>query len=336
MRLTTMVMIVWFAGVFGPGVRAGDKQDGTSVPKDDVYHLTLSDGSTLTIEARLFHRGDRGESSAHAALWPKDEDGTKLAIWTADLTSVDYAPETKSYYALVKVMEDRIFIFAMWNGRYCVIDRRTGRVLKKGEGDDVLREYNDLVPLRLTTLFIPPSTTILGSLFPEEQAEEREKEKEQMEREQREADAIAISYSQRIPGSKLRKFYVVQFDTRQDAHAVAKLWRPVFVIVWKAEKASVSLDRRPAIARISINGHSVTPPAAKRAIYAIQPDYSLQQLSLTEEEITRLFSHITTRIEKRETALRERGTFPLDPSDPYWEQKVDPHRKIVELPQNLK
>ena len=302
---------------------AGDQQEGKSIPKDDTYHLTLSDGATLMIETRLCWRGDRGESTVSVGLWPKDEDGEKPPVWTADLTPVDYAPEKEPYYALVRVMEDRIFIFAMWNGRYCVIDRNTGRVLKKGEGDDVLIEYGSLVPLRLTILYIPPSTA--GVAFPTTPHEDN---LGQWEREQLEEDTVAMSVSQAIPGSKLRNYYVVQFDPHQGARAETRLWRPLFVIVWKAEGGLVSLDCRPAIAGIWINRHSVTPPAGKKAIYALQPDYSLQQLSLTEDEVTRLFSHITRSAERATTAIAiQRKSLP---SDPYWEQKVGPHLKVVD------
>jgi hypothetical protein len=240
-------------------------------------------------------------------------------VWAADFTSVNYAPETPAYYALVKVMEDRIFVFAMWNGRWCVIDKRAGRVLDKGNGDDVLREYRDLVPLKLTTLFIGPSET--------ERLQTPQERLEKFEKTELEADKIAISLSQTIPESKLRNQYVVQFDAHQDAHAELRQWRPRYVVVWKAEKASVSLDSCSDIASIRVNGHSVTPPAAQKAIYLLQPDYSLRQLSLSEKEISHLFSPIT-RLEKRATASYQRHTFPTDAR---WEQIVDPHLKIVEL-----
>ena len=248
---------------------------------------------------------------------------------------MDYVPETESYYALVSVRKDRVFIFAMWNGQYCVIDKHSGQVLKKGEGDDVLREYSGLVPLRLTTLFIPPSSGG-GLSFPQgdqtwEELILKEEQKRQKEEEQskREDDLIAMSFSQAIPGSELRKFYVVQFDSRQEAHAEPQSWRPLFVIGWKAENASVSLDCSSDIARIRINGRLVTPPTARKSIYVLQPDYSLQQLSITGEEMNRLFSHIK-RFAEGATTSYERHRFP---SDPEWEQTADPHFKIVDSSQ---
>ena len=83
-----------------------------------------------------------------------------------------------------------------------------------------------------------------------------------------------------------------------------------------------------------------------------QPDYSLAQLSFSREETARLFLHITD-IEKRQDqrlahlvryVARKRPRWKewmhavtvnegLFPSDTYWEEKVDPHLKVVEPPQ---
>jgi hypothetical protein len=112
--------------------------------------------------------------------------------------------------------------------------------------------------------------------------------------------------------------------------------------------------RGPGVAAVWVNGREVPLPTSKRGVYALQSDYSLQQLPLTQEEITRLFSHVT-RAEKRSDERLASIEAQLDPKkftdkvlaeiedeidnqdlfapDPYWEQKVDPHLKVVELPQ---
>jgi hypothetical protein len=228
---------------------------------------------------------------------------------------MDYVPGTECYYALVKVMDDRVFVFCIWDGQHFTLDKRTGRVLTKGKGDDALKEYGSLVPLKL--ILRRPST---GREMTKKEAEEFEKEELEAERQ-----TSVIFRVESIPGSKLGKFYVVRFDKTESKR------RPLFVIVWKASDIGpVSfghLDR--AVPSISIDRHALTPPPTTKAIYALQPDYSLQQLSLTDEEITRLFSHIT-RSEERAVPIDERDLFP---SDPYWEEKVDPHLKVVEPPQ---
>ena len=148
-----------------------------------------------------------------------------------------------------------------------------------------------------------------------QQAEDRAERKAERE-------TSAISRVQSIPKSSLEKFYIVQFDK-------AGLKRqPLLVIVWKAhDNESVDLNHLDTTAQdVAINGHRLTPSRTKKAIYALQPDYSLQQLSLTEEEIGRLFSHIV-QSEERAVSATEVETLP---PDPYWEKKVDPHLKVVE------
>ena len=47
------------------------------------------------------------------------------------VTSVHFVPEAGDYYALVNVMDDRFFIFFLWNGHYCAIDRKTGTISRE-------------------------------------------------------------------------------------------------------------------------------------------------------------------------------------------------------------
>ncbi len=137
-----------------------------------------------------------------------------------------------------------------------------------------------------------------------------------------EREASAVSRVQSIPGSSLEKHYLVQFDKPGLKR------QPLLVIVWKAKDTlSISLGQLDTDApTIAIDGHLMTPSRRKKAVYALQPDYSLQQLSLTEEEIVRLFSHIT-RSEERAVSSADVEIFP---ADPYWEEKVDPHLKIAD------
>ena len=130
-----------------------------------------------------------------------------------------------------------------------------------------------------------------------------------------------VELSQAIPGSNLKKFYVVQFETHPDGYLgpdgrfrsdwgpeTRRLsdgrpgpeWHPLFVIAWKATNSvPIGGVYLWPIADIEIEGHLMRPPSAKAAIYALRPDYSLEQLSLTTEETARLFSHITD-MEKRQ------------------------------------
>ena len=242
------------------------------------------------------------------------------------------------------------------------IGTKNGRVLSKGDGDNLLRRHNNLVPPSRTTESTPPLRKTGHALHGFEAV------KANVDMLQADRHDSAVLLSQTIPGSDLKKFYIVQFEAQPNGHP-GPAWRPLFVIAWKATTivSSVPIDfvfRRPKrtnsmpieyvllpMADITIFGHLVRPPSTKNAIYALKPDHSLEQISLTKEETARLFSRITD-VEKRqdqrlahlvrfikrkdprwkESLSALRANEGLFPSDPYWEQKVDPHLKVVEPP----
>jgi hypothetical protein len=169
----------------------------------------------------------------------------------------------------------------------------------------------------------------LQQVFPQcellyKSAEQKRKWLQALEEQDRRGERVssAIFRVQSTAESSLKKYYIVQFDKpglkRQS----------LVVIVWKAkDTSSITLDHLDKDAPvIEINSHLITPPPAKKAVYALQGDYSLQQLSLTEDEIGRLFSHITRSEERAVSSDDVR----ILPPDPYWEEKVDPHLKVVE------
>jgi hypothetical protein len=63
---------------------------------------------------------------------------------------VQYVPGADRYYALVNPKGDDLFVFFTWNKQYLIVDSQTGRVLDKGIGDEPLKRYAELVPLKLT------------------------------------------------------------------------------------------------------------------------------------------------------------------------------------------
>ena len=330
--------IVWLVIAIGGYAEASEKPEDNSASKDNLYHVTLSDGSRLKVICSWTENG-RKKPMVDVYLYSKNADNWSTT-WIRNLTSVDYTPEREPYYAWVKEMKNRLVIFSPWNNRYSIIDKHTGQVLKRGAGDAVLRDYGSFVPLKLT---IPRSHAIaLHGL-----------------KAVRFSVEMMIAYRQRstfklietIPGSKLKKFYIVRFVTHDGIHP-GPAWYPEFVIVWKAESLeSINLDDN-----LTINGHTVRSPTLKNTIYALHPDYSLKPLSFTTKETIRLFSHITD-IEKRRdrrlvssykllekldeqdpqwkeklSAINDNDEEGVFPSDSYWKQNVDPHLKIVEPP----
>jgi len=155
MRLILMCMIVWFPiAAIGDCANGDDKQRGDSILRDDLHRMTLADGSWLVINTPFPSDEQRKETLAvRVHLYPKGvhyEKQTDKCLWVADhVTSMDYVPDNERYYALAKETKGRIFIFFTWNAQHCTIDKQTGRILKKDQGDDALNAYDSLLPLKL-------------------------------------------------------------------------------------------------------------------------------------------------------------------------------------------
>ena len=136
--------------------------------------------------------------------------------------------------------------------------------------------------------------------------------------------------TQAIPASSMKKFYVVCFNTFWDPRPESKR-EPVAVIAWKGHGTSgIAFNVRKTT--VAINGHRVTPSPRKKAIYVVGPDYSLQQLTINEEEMSRLFADVM-RSEERTVSSFELMKLPPDQT---WERDVAPYLKVVEPPENIK
>ena len=149
MRLIKIDMIICFIIAMGASVNESDKQEGKIVHRDDLFRMEYPDGSNLSIRTSISSL----EKEQTAEIWmdhhPKGKGGKEPTIWSTELGSMEYVPSTKYYYALVKVMEDRVFVFCIWDGQHFTLDKQTGKMLTKGKGDDALKAYTDLVPLKL-------------------------------------------------------------------------------------------------------------------------------------------------------------------------------------------
>ena len=65
---------------------------------------------------------------------------------------------------------------------------------------------------------------------------------------------------------------------------------PVFLVLWLAKQAG-SATTGPNNLLTEIHGHPISPDLDRKAVYALQPDYSLRELALTPAEIEHLFSN---------------------------------------------
>jgi hypothetical protein len=157
MKLSLTIMIIYFTFIQVTYSIGSEKKENKNMVRDDLYHIKLSDGSKLSIRTQV----ESQERHQNLEVWiVRHPKGTlyekQPVIWGRLLTLVDYEPGKKGYYALVNVMEDRFLIFFTWNGQYCIIGKDNGQILKKGDVDNVLKEYEDLIPLKL--LIMLPST----------------------------------------------------------------------------------------------------------------------------------------------------------------------------------
>ena len=127
-----------------------------------------------------------------------------------------------------------------WNAQHCTLDKTTGRVLLSGEGDESLRRFGSLVPLRVTPGSVPRSVgrTLHGL----------EAVKWSIENWIASRKVGTFELSQPIPASKLKKFYAVEFATH-DGHGPEPDWRPLSVIVWKGQSREL-ID----LNKLTING----------------------------------------------------------------------------------
>jgi hypothetical protein len=79
-----------------------------------------------------------------------------------------------------------------------------------------------------------------------------------------------------VPGD----YYALNFEFQGDASK-----RPLFVVLWKG--VGYQTGSNDSYNRLqSINGHQLNVSFGKRAVYALQPDYTLQDLGLPDSDVS--------------------------------------------------
>jgi hypothetical protein len=154
MKPMVVSMVASVVAVMAGNVHAQEKQRDVPMQRQYLHRLVLSDGSWLVINTPFPADENRKETLAvRVHLYPKDvhhEKQTDKCLWVAeDLTSMEYVPGIDRSYALAKETRDSVFIFFTWNAHHCTIDKRTGKTLNKGEGDEELRAHHTMVPVKL-------------------------------------------------------------------------------------------------------------------------------------------------------------------------------------------
>lgn len=128
------------------------------------------------------------------------------------------------------------------------------------------------------------------------------------------------SGSQKIPESLLRNYYVFRFDTVKgiDNKTTKK---PLYAILWKAQPASASYSSSWHLVKM-INDGKISIPQNEKAIYSLQPDFTLSILPLKEVELNSLF----------ELFLSTRKIEPFY-NNSIWQSQIAPNLMIVEVPE---
>ena len=99
----------------------------------------------------------------------------------------------------------------------------------------------------------------------------------------------------------------------------------MFGILWVAKKCGSTTSSGNNFLT-EIHGHRVSPDPHKKAIYALQPDYSLKELNLTPAEIDQLFSTEQAGLD----AMMDNRTPKRLQDDEVFKTKVFPHLVHVE------
>ncbi|MGO8750081.1 MAG: hypothetical protein ACLQNE_29395 [Thermoguttaceae bacterium] len=93
--------------------------------------------------------------------------------------------------------------------------------------------------------------------------------------------------SEAIPKSTEQVCYAFQLSPIGNS---APRTRYLFGVLWLAKQAGSAGGANNLLTEI--HRHPISPDLSKKAVYALQPDYSLKELSLTPAEIDQLFSNV--------------------------------------------
>ena len=133
---------------------------------------------------------------------------------------------------------------------------------------------------------------------------------------------VATTGSEAISDSTSEICYVYQLPPPGSKSAET----PLFLVLWLGKQGnkggSVSGPN------IAIHGHPISADLDKKAVYALQPDYSLKELSLTPAEIDQLISN---RQEAQASMMQSTPVRRLQDDD-LFKAKVFPQLKNVEMP----
>jgi hypothetical protein len=131
------------------------------------------------------------------------------------------------------------------------------------------------------------------------------------------APAAELVSSIAMPGTAFKLLYLFQHDSDAANPSQAQdKDKPVSVILWKALDVGAKVSVRDIRERIS--EASASPSMTAKAVYALLPDYKMQKIGLSNQEVDRLFE------------LLNAGSGEAIASDAVWKAKIAGQLKEVE------
>jgi len=140
-RATSMLLLVMLAAL---PVKAQDDTGKRPSARGDLFHIDATDNSAMILWT-FAGTVDRD------VYFGKAVRGWAMQVrWSATLpVALPQPPDGVARYALVHLVPGKVIVFVMWDPRHFVIEEGTGKIIETGEGDKILQDYVEWVPLRL-------------------------------------------------------------------------------------------------------------------------------------------------------------------------------------------
>ena len=147
MSITEMMVrrVLCYIMAFATCALANTQEEDHPIPRRSLCYMDVPKGLEFSIRTLALHSQKKPQTLEVQAMLTCGGDLTKTKWVVNNITTTHFPRKIPQYYAVVKVMEDRIFVFFTWNGQYCLIAKKNGAILERGEGEDVVRQCDGLV-----------------------------------------------------------------------------------------------------------------------------------------------------------------------------------------------
>jgi len=116
----------------------------------------------------------------------------------------------------------------------------------------------------------------------------------------------------------LQNYYIFRYDIAKGLNNT-KIKKPLYAILWKAQSTSLASSSWQLVKMI--NDRKISIPKKEKAIYSLQPDFTLSTLPLKEVDVNNLF----------DLFLSSKGNESFYKNS-IWQSQIAPNLIIVEVP----